>query len=64
MPGTITTDELDMTAGSVERPQERTVMIRPVAVTDRTGLTQALRALKLSGMLATLDARLAPMPGS
>jgi hypothetical protein len=34
-------------------------MIRPAAVTDRTGLTQALRALKLSGMLATLDARLA-----
>jgi DNA replication protein DnaC len=34
-------------------------MTRPVAVTDRTGLGQALRALKLSGMLATLDARLA-----
>jgi DNA replication protein DnaC len=33
-------------------------MTRPVAVTDRTGLGQALRALKLSGMLATLDARL------
>jgi DNA replication protein DnaC len=32
---------------------------RPVAVTDRTGLAQALRQLKLSGMLATLDARLA-----
>ena len=34
-------------------------MTRPVTVTDRTGLGQALRALKLSGMLATLDARLA-----
>ena len=33
-------------------------MTRPVAVTDRTGLSQALRTLKLSGMLATLDARL------
>jgi DNA replication protein DnaC len=33
-------------------------MTRPVTVTDRTGLGQALRALKLSGMLATLDARL------
>jgi hypothetical protein len=29
-----------------------------VTVTDRTGLTAALRQLKLSGMLATLDARL------
>jgi DNA replication protein DnaC len=27
-------------------------------VTDRAGLTQALRTLKLSGMLDTLDARL------
>ena len=34
-------------------------MTRPVTVTDRTGLSQALRQLKLSGMLATLDARLA-----
>ena len=34
-------------------------MTRPVTVTDRTGLAQALRHLKLSGMLATLDARLA-----
>ncbi len=34
-------------------------MTRPVTVTDRTGLAQALRQLKLSGMLATLDARLA-----
>src|SRR5690242_5282685 len=34
-------------------------MTRPVAVTDRTGLAQALRHLKLSGMLDTLDARLA-----
>jgi DNA replication protein DnaC len=34
-------------------------MTRPVAVTDRTGLGQALRHLKLSGMLQTLDARLA-----
>ena len=34
-------------------------MTRPVTVTDRTGLGQALRQLKLSGMLATLDARLA-----
>jgi DNA replication protein DnaC len=33
-------------------------MTRPVTVTDRTGLAQALRQLKLSGMLATLDARL------
>src|SRR5580693_2472796 len=33
-------------------------MTRPVTVTDRTGLGQALRTLKLSGMLATLDARL------
>jgi tetratricopeptide (TPR) repeat protein len=32
---------------------------RPVAVTDRTGLGQVLRDLKLSGMLQTLDARLA-----
>jgi DNA replication protein DnaC len=31
---------------------------RPVAVTDRTALGQVLRTLKLSGMLATLDARL------
>jgi DNA replication protein DnaC len=31
----------------------------PPAVVDRTGLTQALRALKLSGMLDTLDTRLA-----
>jgi DNA replication protein DnaC len=30
-----------------------------VTVTDRTGLAAALRQLKLSGMLATLDARLA-----
>jgi DNA replication protein DnaC len=28
-------------------------------ITDRTGLAAALRTLKLSGMLATLDARLA-----
>ena len=34
-------------------------MTRPVTVTDRTGLGQALRQLKLSGMLQTLDARLA-----
>ena len=34
-------------------------MTRPVAVTDRTGLGQVLRDLKLSGMLQTLDARLA-----
>jgi hypothetical protein len=34
-------------------------MTRLVTVTDRTGLAQALRTLKLSGMLATLDARLA-----
>src|SRR5690242_2024054 len=34
-------------------------MTRPVTVTDRTGLSQALRQLKLSGMQATLDARLA-----
>ena len=34
-------------------------MTRPVTVTDRTGLAQALRHLKLSGMLHTLDARLA-----
>ena len=34
-------------------------MTRPVTVTDRTGLAQVLRQLKLSGMLATLDARLA-----
>ena len=34
-------------------------MTRPVAVTDRAALAQALRHLKLSGMLATLDARLA-----
>jgi DNA replication protein DnaC len=33
-------------------------MTRPVAVTGRTGLGQVLRQLKLSGMLATLDARL------
>ena len=33
-------------------------MTRPVAVTDRTGLGQVLRDLKLSGMLQTLDARL------
>ena len=33
-------------------------MTRPVTVTDRTALGQVLRALKLSGMLATLDARL------
>jgi len=32
---------------------------RPVAVTDRTALAQVLRQLKLSGMLATLEARLA-----
>ena len=30
-----------------------------VTATDRTGLGQVLRQLKLSGMLATLDARLA-----
>ena len=30
-----------------------------ITVTDRTGLAQVLRQLKLSGMLATLDARLA-----
>ena len=30
-----------------------------ITATDRTGLAQVLRALKLSGMLATLDARLA-----
>jgi DNA replication protein DnaC len=30
-----------------------------VTITDRNGLTQALRTLKLSGMLDTLDARLA-----
>jgi DNA replication protein DnaC len=34
-------------------------MTRPVAVTDRIGLGQVLRDLKLSGMLQTLDARLA-----
>ena len=34
-------------------------MTRPVAVTDRTALAQVLRQLKLSGMLQTLDARLA-----
>ena len=34
-------------------------MTRPVAVTDRTALAQVLRQLKLSGMLATLEARLA-----
>ncbi|HET9969733.1 MAG TPA: ATP-binding protein [Streptosporangiaceae bacterium] len=33
-------------------------MTRPVTVTDRTGLGQALRQLKLSGMLGILDARL------
>ena len=33
-------------------------MTSPVTVTDRTGLAQALRHLKLSGMLDTLDARL------
>ena len=34
-------------------------MTRPVTLTDRTALAQVLRQLKLSGMLATLDARLA-----
>ena len=33
-------------------------MTSPAAVTDRAGLAQALRHLKLSGMLQTLDARL------
>jgi len=33
-------------------------MTGPVTVTDRTALAQVLRQLKLSGMLATLDARL------
>jgi hypothetical protein len=36
---------------------------RPVAVTDRTALGQVLRTLKLSGMLATLDARLTQAAG-
>src|SRR4029077_1298212 len=45
-------------AGHARRGREP-VMTRPVTVTDRTGLSQALRQLKLSGMLATLDARLA-----
>jgi DNA replication protein DnaC len=35
----------------------------PPAVTDRNGLLQTLRALKLSGMLDTLDARLAQAAG-
>jgi DNA replication protein DnaC len=34
-------------------------MTTATTATDRNGLTQVLRALKLSGMLATLDARLA-----
>jgi DNA replication protein DnaC len=34
-------------------------MTTAITVTDRNGLTQSLRALKLSGMLDTLDARLA-----
>jgi hypothetical protein len=34
-------------------------MTTGTTVTDRTALAQALRALKLSGMLDTLDARLA-----
>ena len=38
-------------------------MTRPVTVTDRTGLAQVLRHLKLSGMLQTLDARLAQASG-
>lgn len=33
-------------------------MTAPVSVTDRNGLVQVLRKLKLSGMLDTLDARL------
>ena len=33
-------------------------MTGPAAVTDRAGLRQVLRTLKLSGMLQTLDARL------
>ncbi len=36
-----------------------TVMTTAVTVTDRSALASALRDLKLSGMLATLDARLA-----
>ena len=34
-------------------------MTTPATVTDRSALAQALRALKLSGMLKTLDARFA-----
>lgn len=34
-------------------------MTTAVTVTDRSALASALRDLKLSGMLATLDARLA-----
>ena len=33
-------------------------MTGPAAITDRAGLRQALRTLKLSGMLQTIDARL------
>src|SRR6185437_13925776 len=39
--------------------ERSTVMTTTATVTDRTALASALRELKLSGMLATLDARLA-----
>jgi hypothetical protein len=53
MPGTIQSD-------AVTRDHEgSTVMTTAVTVTDRSALASALRELKLSGMLATLDARLA-----
>ena len=39
--------------------RERSTVMTAVTVTDRSALAAALRTLKLSGMLATLDARLA-----
>ena len=53
LPGTVTSDAV--TRGDHGRGHVMTA----VTVTDRSALAAALRTLKLSGMLATLDARLA-----
>jgi DNA replication protein DnaC len=46
-------------ASAITRSEERTRAVTAATVTDRSALASALRHLKLSGMLDTLDARLA-----